>query len=308
MSTESIHEPIPFSYSELPWGDLIYGTKAELQALGIGVGQAFPGEDGGPKRTLNVTDPRGFSTKIKRWFSSKSFSASIKFPGREMPTWGNGWTTIAHGARFKDCYATRYIRGSSEALVALGLLEPHQFPGMPGMRKVRVTIFPDGSTANGHPQGTDPRSRLHGARHVEMAGKREFQVRIKLSDEDAQRNRLRDQQAETRYQQRISAMTRPPRLQPTAQVVSSKNPKWSGGNADAANRPLSRAELRKRARSPSLATSTNLMESPEARQLMEDFGHLNCDERGMIAAIANRMATDRRNAHKDRAHLTLVTD
>lgn len=51
-------------YHELPWGDLIYGTKHQLQALGLGVDRYFPGEPGGPVRQMTVVDPRGFRTTI----------------------------------------------------------------------------------------------------------------------------------------------------------------------------------------------------------------------------------------------------
>lgn len=38
-----------FEYKELSWGDLIYASKDALQAMGVGVGLAFPGEASGPK-------------------------------------------------------------------------------------------------------------------------------------------------------------------------------------------------------------------------------------------------------------------
>ncbi|MCX7173156.1 MAG: hypothetical protein NT159_04355, partial [Proteobacteria bacterium] len=80
----TMREPRPFLYEMLDWGDLIYGTKDELQALGIATDVAFPGEIGGPKRILEVIDPRGFHCKIKRWRGSDTFGASIVFPGREL--------------------------------------------------------------------------------------------------------------------------------------------------------------------------------------------------------------------------------
>jgi hypothetical protein len=33
----------PLEYNQLPWGDLIYGTKHQLRSIGIGVDSEFPG-------------------------------------------------------------------------------------------------------------------------------------------------------------------------------------------------------------------------------------------------------------------------
>lgn len=90
----------PFEYNQLIWGDLIYGTKAELQAIGLGIDMPFPGEPGGPKRLLNVRDPRGFATKIDRGWDGIRYCASIPFPGRHRPE--NPWVEVAPGLKKRE--------------------------------------------------------------------------------------------------------------------------------------------------------------------------------------------------------------
>lgn len=90
----------PFEYKQLIWGDLIYGSKDELQAIGLGIGMAFPGEPGGPKRLLNVRDPRGFSTKIDRDLDGIRYCASIPFPGRNHPD--KPWVEVAPSLKKRE--------------------------------------------------------------------------------------------------------------------------------------------------------------------------------------------------------------
>lgn len=51
-------------YTECDWGDLIEGTKEQLQALELGIGLAFPGEVGGPQIELKVRDSRGYPVRV----------------------------------------------------------------------------------------------------------------------------------------------------------------------------------------------------------------------------------------------------
>lgn len=144
----------PLKYQQLVWGDLIHGTKSQLQSLGIGLDQAFPGEQGRKKKwQITVLDPRGFETRIapSRYEGEGIYCASIRFPGRSFNRWESRLVEIATGVTlvkyiWRDCY-----RGSKEALCAAGLVEPWQFPGQPGMRKMRVTILASGQVLGGPP-------------------------------------------------------------------------------------------------------------------------------------------------------------
>ena len=162
----------PFEYGEFDWGDSITGTKAQLQALGLGDGMAFPGEEGGPKRSMTVIDPRGFAAKIERpWGGNKQlYVARIPFPGRTMPSLTLTRGDFAPGVVVDRIgYTCDEYRGSAEALAAAGLVRPEQMPGQPAMRKVRVTVLPDGTTPDGPPTANHRAASLPGAKVIERA-------------------------------------------------------------------------------------------------------------------------------------------
>ena len=57
----------PLKEEFFPWGsEYRLGTKEQLQAIGIGVGLAFPGEPGARPRQITVRDSRGWKVRIKR--------------------------------------------------------------------------------------------------------------------------------------------------------------------------------------------------------------------------------------------------
>ena len=126
------------------WGEYLYATKEQIQALGIGVGQLFPGEVGGPKRRLKTIDPRGFETRIET--SSEGFCVHIEFfPDRDKNQGMPGMIEYAPGvtkqeSRWCDCYT-----GTSDSLIAAGLVKAEQLPGYPGQNKTCVSVFADGS-------------------------------------------------------------------------------------------------------------------------------------------------------------------
>jgi len=198
-------------YRECLWGESILGTKDQLQSLGIAVGLAFPGEPGGPKRQLNVLDPRGFKTSITR-YSDGQYSAHVDFPGRSR--WGAvQWNSYAPGVQLRtDCtWFDEYV-GRPEALVAAGLVCLDQLPGQPGMRKVRVTIFADGTLPQGARGVNDKRSREPGAKTIERASKTTYRVRVILPVDEQERRKEAGRLAEQDYEMRMKSLSRPPRL------------------------------------------------------------------------------------------------
>ncbi len=176
---------VGFEYLQQIWGDLVYGTKDQLQRIGIALGKAFPGELGGPKRSMTVTDPRGFSAKIEIYqrHGEGIFSAKISFPGRDRK---EHWVDHAAGVRKRteSAWGDQYV-GTAVALAAAGLIRFDQLPGQPGMRKMRVTILPDGTPDAGattnHRTANDA-----GAKLIERASKTEYMVTVKLSDAESQ--------------------------------------------------------------------------------------------------------------------------
>lgn len=188
------------------WGDLIYGTKEELQALGIGKEMAFPGEPGGPKRTLRVRDPRGLDTKVEHHYDN-IYSSRIHFPGRERtPT---PWTTVAPGVRRCSSYWRDEYVGTAEALAGAGLVQLNHLPGQPGMRKHTVTIYPDGTIPAGAPTANHKQADMPGAKCIKRASKTTYRVYVVVAkDEQSRRDaaRIRD---EREYEACMCALPRP---------------------------------------------------------------------------------------------------
>jgi hypothetical protein len=58
----------PVEYHDGDGGDVIIGSKEQIQAFGLGIGRAFPGEPGGPARgrALRLRDPLGREAHVRR--------------------------------------------------------------------------------------------------------------------------------------------------------------------------------------------------------------------------------------------------
>lgn len=140
--------PLPvLKYELVSCGEVITGTKEQLQALGIGAGRTFPGEPGGAKRQITVRDPRGLPVRInpERW--GRGYTARISFPGLEYTK--DRPIDFAPGVQKSGGRGTPTYKGTGAALVAAGLVLAHQLPGPTGVRKQRVRIRPDGSIVLG---------------------------------------------------------------------------------------------------------------------------------------------------------------
>lgn len=213
-NSNAIHEEF-FEYNELIWGDLIYGTKPLLQKIGIGAGSKFPGEEGGPKMTLNTLDPRGFKCVVKEasYRGPGIFSASINFPGREK-LWGlSDWEFFAPGVQRKVMVWADEFKGSAQDLVAAGLVPAGCFPGLPSMRKAVVTILPDGSLSQGAPNSNSSRSeRGPGTREVTRISTTQYKVAITISSWLREQRLEASDRADAEWESRMNSLHRPPRI------------------------------------------------------------------------------------------------
>jgi len=205
-------------YTECDWGDLIEGTKEQLQALGLGIGLAFPGEVGGPRIELKVRDPRGYPVRISnRYHNDERYTAYLTFPNWPARPSGYQWAPTANGLKRREyTWFDEYI-GTAEALASAGLVRIDQLPGQPGMRKVRVTILPDGSLPSGGPTANNRQARLPGARWIERASASSYRVNIVVTEDEKARRRKADEVAEGAWLRQVRALPRPARLQPMAQ-------------------------------------------------------------------------------------------
>jgi len=68
--------------------------------------------------------------------------------------------------------------GTAHQLAGAGLVGLHQFPGQPGMRKHRVTIFADGTVPGGAPTAVWPQRRAPGAKEVTRGSRGRYRVLV----------------------------------------------------------------------------------------------------------------------------------
>lgn len=136
------------------WGEYWRGTKEQLQALGIGVGLSFPGDDGvRAGSTIRTTDPRGIAVEVI--FSHQAgrrifFATSPYRPGERNRAKAVRRKSLAvamdYGVTvYRDMWTHDEYVGSGQALAALGLVRPGELPGAPGMGRVMVSIDPSGA-------------------------------------------------------------------------------------------------------------------------------------------------------------------
>lgn len=197
-------------YHHTIWGELIYGTKEQLQALGIGIDAQFPTTE---RRRVKVKDPRGFMTNIR--FSPDMgegiYSASVHFPGRERAD--EGWTQYAPGVRMRDYSWFEEYTGTGEALAAAGIVQAENLPGQPGMGKVQVTLFPDGTrqtSRNGH------RKQQPGHLTINRVSRSKFTVQVRLSDEEGELRREANARRNDAWERKMAALPRSAPLTPLA--------------------------------------------------------------------------------------------
>ncbi|MBW8458638.1 MAG: hypothetical protein K0M58_09380 [Thiobacillus sp.] len=206
MAVTNLRPPSVLEYTQHPWGDLIYGTKEQLQSIGIAAGMAFPGEPNGPKRSLRVTDPRGLTAKVERSYEDAIFSVRIPFPGRDRPSFA---TVFAPGVKKEEFPWGDSYTGTALSLVAAGLVRHGQFPGQLGMRKTIVTILPDGSLPKGAPTAHCPEAREPGAISIYKKSKTTFEVHAILPNAEQERRRDEHSRAEREWENRMMSLPRP---------------------------------------------------------------------------------------------------
>lgn len=203
----------PLEYEQLPWGDLIYGTKEQIRRLGIAVASAFPGDEGYSRRRLTVRDPRGFRCHIEPCSHRADgvFCVSIHFPDRALPE--PPFLPFSPGVCKQENIWTDDFVGSSDALAAAGLCRSDQLPGQAGMGKAIVTLLADGSLPTGARKAAPQAARMAGTRKITRASKSTYRVSVFVAEEvrlcrlDAYR------QSRDEWEQEMYARPRPAPLQ-----------------------------------------------------------------------------------------------
>ena len=182
------------------WGEFISGTKAQLQALGIGPGVAFPGEDGANRNQITVTDPRGFRGELRRGTSryvelaedgqAGQFHIRIKYAGFDLE---EVWEDFSRGVRRSSCIWADEFVGAAGDLVAAGLVEMDKLPGVHGMsRKRTLRISPLGKVYEGAPTSSPTDEyRGPGAKRIERLPSGKFKVCVNVAEELATQRRAK---------------------------------------------------------------------------------------------------------------------
>lgn len=199
-------------YSRYDWGDVIEGTADQLRALGLGCGQPYPGEAGGPKRRMTVHGPNGESVRIKS--EGSEFCAHVCFAGWPESPSEPDQPSGFRGVSYRPSWWTDKYTGTADALVAAGLVPAGHFPGMAGMRKVRVTIFADGTLPGGAPTANSSRRNQPGARCVEQVSRSLFRVEIYIDDAEHERRDAAGRAKDEAWSALVRGLPRPPMLSP----------------------------------------------------------------------------------------------
>lgn len=207
---------LEYEYRECAWGDVINGSKEALQRMGIGVGIGFPGDPDSNKRKVSTTDPRGFPCVIAVNYAWEKFPfcAHIKHPGRDYHNPAEEWKDAFPGVRRQEFGFVNYYKGTADALVAAGIVPAGMFPGMPGMRSVRVTILADGSLPVGHRNASCSGGRRgkEGVMTIEKRGKHTYEVCAFVSSELGEKRRDVSWAHRSAWEERMAAIPRAPRL------------------------------------------------------------------------------------------------
>lgn len=219
MKAESDGNAGPWiKYVHCDWGDLIYGTKRQLQALGLGVGLKYPEEAGGPRLELKVRHFRGDAVTIDRRYEQREgvYVAHVRFPNwPEAPSICGAWSEFAAGVVRRECPRADEYRGSADDLVAAGLVQAGHFPGMPGMRRTKVIVRPDGSIPAVHrntshvPGMNDP-----GAKRITRSSVSSYTVEVWIPEAESDRRLAAACAKHESWRRHVQSLPRPPKLAP----------------------------------------------------------------------------------------------
>jgi hypothetical protein len=216
------------TYEEFDWCDRIGGTKRQLQGLGIGVGVAYPGEPGGPRRTLATFDPRGFRVSVRPGFDGPGrFLAYLTFPNwPAAPSVQGPWERFAEGVKRRESLRIDEYVGTEADLAAAKLVEVDQLPGKPGMRKTTVRIRADRPPINEAPTSNEaPSSPLTGAKWIYLTAAGLFRVSIFVTGDVLERRTAIWRAARNAWLSHVRSLPRPRRLGPSSQAA------WPGVHA-----------------------------------------------------------------------------
>lgn len=133
------------------WGDIFTGTKAQLNAIGFGVGCLFPGEPRANKRICKLPLAHGYAkvqvrvnwmlrNEVEMPFEQRTFEVIAQHLEHD-PRFERKYTHIAPGVVLRG---SSYY-GEAQALIHAGIIHEQQLPGMPGCGKCTTTFDLEGN-------------------------------------------------------------------------------------------------------------------------------------------------------------------
>jgi hypothetical protein len=175
-----------FSHERMWWGELIYGYREDIQALGIAHSAPFPGELRGPKTQLSTVDKRGLRARISRAEymekngSNPIYCVHIRYPGRERIEFKK--FQFAPGVTLQPSWWWDEYTGNAESLIVAGLVHQSDLPGQPNRNKYRVSLTADGivfAKPKGYSRGNE--YELAGAKSISRVGPDRYRVNVWIS-------------------------------------------------------------------------------------------------------------------------------
>jgi hypothetical protein len=190
------------------WGDIFTGTKAQLNAIGFGVGCAFPGEPGAGKLRCKITRSHGYALVDVRidWCLTPTTRALRRepekpFEERTFEVWAHHLEKdsrvdaqridVAPGVVLKDAH----YYGDARDLIRAGIIHEYQLPGMPGCGKCTTTFDAEGLVL----KRSAGNWQQPGFKIVRKYGKK-ICVYIVPSVEDRSLSHIRDRQRQEAYE------------------------------------------------------------------------------------------------------------
>jgi hypothetical protein len=168
------------------------GTKAQLQAAGIGVGMMFPGEPG-VGEYLTCKCPLGFTFRIHlpEYNAAKAAAGiyiahSSYLPSADEAPFEPCAPGVLQQVWMPSCWGTSdYFTGTADALVRAGIVPSMDlFPGQPGRTKMQASYRADWS-----PMGAANQNEQRWGATIRKRGKAEFIVEKPVSSAEQQRRR-----------------------------------------------------------------------------------------------------------------------
>ena len=137
------------------WGDVFTGTKAQLNAIGFGVGCLFPGEPHANKKSCKLPPTHGYAKvrvgaswrvkcKPETPFEDRIFDVDAHHLAHDLRR-DERPISFAPGVTLRKCWQGKTYVGTAQALLLAGLIEERQLPGMPGCGKCTTTFDTDGN-------------------------------------------------------------------------------------------------------------------------------------------------------------------